>query len=104
LYKSLEKGDNDETSFRGLAETEKVEKGEEQSQGNGRHSLRQQEEFVLAGQTVDSAYYCGDLRRLRANVRRLRPELWREKSGMLHTTTHLVTLPFLPGKFWPKRT
>jgi hypothetical protein len=41
-------------------------------------------EFVLAGQTVNSAYYCEVLRRLRANVRRLRPELWRQKNWLLH--------------------
>jgi histone-lysine N-methyltransferase SETMAR len=33
-------------------------------------------ELVLAGQTVNSAYYCDVLRRLRGNVRRLQPELW----------------------------
>jgi hypothetical protein len=32
-------------------------------------------EFVLAGQTVNSEYYCDVLRRLRENVRRLRPKL-----------------------------
>jgi hypothetical protein len=32
-------------------------------------------EFVLAGQTVNSAYYCDVLRRLRENLQRLRPEL-----------------------------
>jgi hypothetical protein len=32
-------------------------------------------EFVMAGQTVNSAYYCDVLQRLRENVRRLRPEL-----------------------------
>jgi hypothetical protein len=34
-------------------------------------------EFVLAGQAVNSVYYCDVSRRLRENVRRLRPELWR---------------------------
>jgi hypothetical protein len=37
-------------------------------------------EFVLAGQTVNSEYYCDVLRRLRENVRRLRPELWQQKN------------------------
>jgi hypothetical protein len=32
-------------------------------------------EFVLAGQTVNSAHYCDVLWRLRENMRRLRPEL-----------------------------
>jgi hypothetical protein len=31
-------------------------------------------EFVVAGQRVNSAYYCEVLWRLRENVRRLRPE------------------------------
>jgi histone-lysine N-methyltransferase SETMAR len=41
-------------------------------------------EFFLAGQTVNSAYYCDVLQRLRENVRRLRPELWRQKNWLLH--------------------
>jgi hypothetical protein len=41
-------------------------------------------EFVLAGQTVNSAYYCDVLRRLRENVRTLRPELWQQKNWLLH--------------------
>jgi hypothetical protein len=41
-------------------------------------------EFVLAGQTLNSTYYCDVLRRLRANMRRLRPELWRRKNWLLH--------------------
>jgi hypothetical protein len=42
------------------------------------------EEFVLVGQTVNSAHYWNVLRRLRENVRRLRPELWRQKNGRLY--------------------
>jgi hypothetical protein len=41
-------------------------------------------EFLFAGQTVNSAYYCEVLLRLCENVRRLRPELWRQKNWMLH--------------------
>jgi hypothetical protein len=37
-------------------------------------------EFVLAGQTVNSAYYCDILRQLRKSVQRLHPELWRQKN------------------------
>jgi hypothetical protein len=33
-------------------------------------------EFILAGQRVNSTYYCDVLRRLRENVRRLHPALW----------------------------
>jgi hypothetical protein len=35
-------------------------------------------EFTLKGQTVNSAYYCDILRRLRENVRRLLRELWQQ--------------------------
>jgi hypothetical protein len=40
-------------------------------------------EFVLAGQTVSSIGYYNVLRRLRENVRRPRPELWRQKNWLL---------------------
>jgi hypothetical protein len=40
--------------------------------------------FVLAGQTVNSSYCCDLLWRLLENVRRLRPELWRQKNWLLH--------------------
>jgi hypothetical protein len=33
-------------------------------------------EFVLAGQTANSAYCCDILWQMSENVRRLRPELW----------------------------
>jgi hypothetical protein len=57
-------------------------------------------EFVLAGQTANSAYYCDVLRRLNENVRRLRPELWRQKRSCCITTTRRLTLPFPPGKLY----
>jgi hypothetical protein len=41
-------------------------------------------EFALAGQTVNSAYYCDVLRRLRENIRRLLPEIWRQNSLLFH--------------------
>jgi hypothetical protein len=40
--------------------------------------------FVLAGQIVNSAYYCDVWRRLRENLRRFRPELRRRKNWLLH--------------------
>jgi hypothetical protein len=40
-------------------------------------------ESVMAGQTTNFAY-CDDLRRLRKNVCKLRPELWRQKNWLLH--------------------
>jgi hypothetical protein len=59
-------------------------------------------EFVLGGQTVNSAYYCDVLRRMRDNVHRLRPKIWRKGTGRCITKTYLYTLPFSPGNFWPK--
>jgi hypothetical protein len=41
-------------------------------------------EFVLAGQIVNSVYYCDVSRRLRENVRSLRLELWRQNNWLLH--------------------
>jgi hypothetical protein len=41
-------------------------------------------EFILAGQTVNSAYYCDVLRRLRENVRRLRLEFEWQKNWLLY--------------------
>ena len=33
---------------------------------------------IMKGQTVDAAFYCTVLRRLREKIRRKRPELWRD--------------------------
>jgi hypothetical protein len=41
-------------------------------------------EFVLAGQIINSAYYCDILWQLRENVRRLRSKLLRQKNWLLH--------------------
>jgi hypothetical protein len=54
------------------------------------------EEFVLADQTVNSAYYCDVLRRLYETVRRLRPELWHQRTG---TVSNFL---FSPQNFLPK--
>jgi hypothetical protein len=43
-----------------------------------------QKEFVLAGQTVNSVYYCDVLRLLSENVWRLRSEIWRQNNWLLH--------------------
>jgi hypothetical protein len=40
--------------------------------------------FILSGQAISSTYYCDVLRWLLKNVWRLRPELWRQKSWLLH--------------------
>jgi hypothetical protein len=52
-------------------------------------------EFILAGQTVNFAYYSDLLWRLRENVRRLRPELWRQKKWLLHHDNALSRAFFL---------
>jgi hypothetical protein len=40
-------------------------------------------EIVLAGQTVNSAYYCDVSWRLCENVRVLRPEFWKQKNWLV---------------------
>jgi hypothetical protein len=40
-------------------------------------------EFVLAGQAINSAYYCDILRRLHDNVRSLHLKLWQQKNWLL---------------------
>jgi hypothetical protein len=57
--------------------------------------------LVLAGQTVNSAYYCDILQQLCENVLRLHPELWLQKNWLLHLNNAL-TLPPSPGNFLPK--
>jgi hypothetical protein len=60
-------------------------------------------EFVLAGQTVSSAYYCDVLGRLIENMPRLRPDLFGDKrTGCCVTTTHRLTLPFPLVNFFTK--
>jgi len=41
-------------------------------------------EFVPTGQTMNSRFYCDVLRRLRENVWRCHPELWREQTWLFH--------------------
>jgi hypothetical protein len=60
-------------------------------------------EFVLAGQTVCSAYYCDVLRQLRENVRRLPSELWqRQKNWLLHHDNAPSQTSFFARKFFTK--
>jgi hypothetical protein len=59
-------------------------------------------EFVLEGQTVDSAYYWDVLRRLRENMWRLRPELRRQKNWLLHDNGPYHTSFLSPGSFFTK--
>jgi hypothetical protein len=57
-------------------------------------------EVALAGQTVNSAYYCDVLRRLHENVRRLRHELWRQGNWLLHHDNALSYTPFFTREFF----
>jgi hypothetical protein len=59
-------------------------------------------EFVLAGQTVNSAYYCDLSGRLHENVRRIRPELWRQRNWLLHHDKAPSCTFFLQGIFFTK--
>jgi hypothetical protein len=50
-------------------------------------------EFVLAGQTVNSAYYCDVSRRLLENVSKFRPQIWIKKlsvASLQRTVSHFV--------------
>jgi hypothetical protein len=56
--------------------------------------------IVPKSQNVNSGFYCEVLRRLRENVRRLRPKLWREQTWLLHrdnapSHTSVLTQQFL---------
>jgi hypothetical protein len=55
--------------------------------------------FVLAGQTVNSAYYCDILHWLHENVRGLHPKLWQQRTGHCITTMDHLTLLLSPGYF-----
>jgi hypothetical protein len=57
-------------------------------------------EFVLAGQTVNSAYYGDILWWLHENVQELHPELWQQNiTGSCVTTTHHLTFPLSTREF-----
>jgi hypothetical protein len=58
------------------------------------------EECVLAGQTVNSAYYCGVCGRPRENMRRLRPEIWRQKNWLLHDDNKPSHTSFFTSEFF----
>jgi hypothetical protein len=59
-------------------------------------------EFVLAGQTVNSTYYCDILRRLHENVRRLCPKLWLQKNWLLHHDNASSHTSFFTREFLTK--
>jgi len=57
-------------------------------------------EFAPEGKTLNAGFYCSVLRRLRADIRRKRPEMWRACNWLLHddnAPSHqaLVTREFL---------
>jgi hypothetical protein len=54
-------------------------------------------EFDLAGQTVNSSYYCDVLWRLCENL----PRILATKE-LAVASQHSLTLPFLPGNFFTK--
>ena len=53
-------------------------------------------EFVPPGQTVNGKFYCEVLRQLRENVRRKRPEMWKNRNWLLHHDNALHT----PRSLW----
>jgi transposase len=59
-------------------------------------------EFVLAGQAVNSAYLCDFLRQLRENMRRLRPELWRQNNWLFQHDNAPYHTSFFTKEFWTK--
>jgi hypothetical protein len=56
-------------------------------------------EFVLAGQTANSAHHCDVLQRLRKIVGRLRPEIWRLKHWPLHQDNAHSHISFFNREF-----
>jgi hypothetical protein len=59
-------------------------------------------EFILAGHTVNSAYYCDILRRQRENERRLRPKPWRQNNWVLHHDNAPSHISFFTREFLTK--
>jgi hypothetical protein len=59
-------------------------------------------EFLLAGKAVNSAYYCDVSRRLHENVRRLHPELLRQRNWLLYYDNASSHTFFLTKKFLTK--
>jgi hypothetical protein len=57
-------------------------------------------EFVLAGQTVNSAYY----RDFYSNYVKICKDSGDKRTGCCITTTHRLTFPFSPANFLPKAT
>jgi hypothetical protein len=56
-------------------------------------------EFVLIGQTIDSAYYCDVLGECMKILEDFAPNFGDKGTGCCITTTHSLTLTFTPGNF-----
>ena len=56
-------------------------------------------EFVPPGQTVNDAFYVEVLRRLQENVRRKRPDHWRDNTWLLHHDNAPVHTALLTRRF-----
>ena len=71
-----------------LSATEKSAPSSQQHQVNADYFLDIRgivhKEFVPPGQTVNGKFYCEVLRRLRENVRRKRPEMWKNGNWLFH--------------------
>jgi hypothetical protein len=58
------------------------------------------EEFVPAGRTIYSAYYCDVLRQLRENVQRYCPKLKRQNNWLLHHNDEPSHTSFFTAEFF----
>jgi len=56
-------------------------------------------EFAPEGQNVNAEFYCNVLRRLRKDIRRKRPEMWRAGNWLLHDDEALSHRPLVKRKF-----
>ena len=61
-------------------------------------------EFVPPGMTISADFYCDVLRRLRENVRRKRPQKWRNQNLIIHHDNAPVHRSFKFCSFWPRTT
>ena len=60
--------------------------------------------FVPPGMTVNANFYCDVLRRLHENVRRERPQKWKNQNLIIHHDNSLVHRSIKVSHFWPRTT
>jgi hypothetical protein len=88
--------------------TERGETGEEQIQEHARYFLPHKGDYSQRINPVrlNSGFriLLGRLRRLLENVRRLRPELWRQKNWLLHNDNARSHTSSFTREFLPKTT